>query len=61
MTADQERWAEAIAIERWKGEAAEAFLAERILALTAARDSVGVDRFTNIADRLAQLREGRLQ
>ncbi len=49
MTPDQERWAEALAIERWKGADAPRWIAERIGALALAGDVAGVERFRAIA------------
>jgi hypothetical protein len=58
MTDDQERWAEALAIERLHGERAKAWVAERIVALREAGDSKGVERFSTLAARLEQLQFG---
>jgi hypothetical protein len=55
MTEDQERWAEALAIERLHGERAKAWVTERIAVFREARDSKGVERFSIIAARLEQL------
>ncbi|WP_334656703.1 DUF6961 family protein [Sphingomonas panaciterrae] len=55
---DQERWAEAWQIHRWKGEEAPLFVAERIGALALADDQAGVIRFKEIAERLDQIRRG---
>lgn len=38
MTPDQERWAEALAIEKWKGADAPVYVAERIGALALAAE-----------------------
>lgn len=59
MTPDQERWAEALAIERQHGERAPVFIAEQIGALALAGDEDGVERFRQIAARLDQLRNPR--
>lgn len=56
MTPDQERWAEALAIERLHGDRAPVWIAERIGALALAGDAAGVERFREIAARLDQLR-----
>lgn len=56
MTPDQERWAEAIAIERLHGERAPVWIAERIGTLALAGDSEGVARFKQIAARLEAMR-----
>jgi hypothetical protein len=61
LTPDQERWAEALAIERWKGAMAELYIEERIASLSLAGDAAGVERFVQIAMRLAQLRQGERQ
>jgi hypothetical protein len=59
MTQDQERWAEALAIERLHGGQAMAWISERIEALRAKGDGLGVERFTILAARLDQLQVGR--
>ncbi len=56
MTPDQERWAEALAIERLHGDRAPVWVAERIGALALAGDAAGVERFQQIAKRLGELR-----
>lgn len=56
MTPDEERWAEALAIERTKGGDAALYIAERIAALGAVGDTAGVERFEQIRARFAQLR-----
>lgn len=61
MDAEHERWAETLAIERWKGPECDAYVAERIAALTEAGDTAGVERFTTIAAKLARLRAGPAQ
>ena len=58
MSLDQERWAEALAIERWKGADAPAYIAERIASLTAAGDAAGSARFRAIAWRQSKLLSG---
>lgn len=55
MTPDQERWAEALAIERLHGERAALWIAERIGALALAGDADGVVRFKQIAAKLETL------
>ena len=55
MTPDQERWAEALAIEKWKGADAPAFIAERLATLSRAGDAAGVQRFRAIETRFEQL------
>lgn len=64
VTVEQERWAEALAIERRFGEQAPEHIAERVTALAVAGDDAGVARWIAIADRFDQLRdrpEGLLQ
>ena len=55
MTPDQERWAEALAVEKQHGSDAPRWIAERIGALASAGDTVGIERFREIAARLDQL------
>lgn len=57
VTAEQERWAEALAIERRFGEQATQHIAERVTALAVAGDDAGVARWIAIADRFDQLRD----
>ena len=59
MTPDQERWAEALAIERQHGAMAPVWIAERIGALTIAGDHAGVIRFREIAAKYEQLLGGK--
>ena len=59
MTPDQERWAEALAIERLHGDRAPVWIAERIGALALAGDAAGVERFRQIAEQLGELRHAR--
>ncbi|WP_242095378.1 hypothetical protein [Sphingomonas sp. CROZ-RG-20F-R02-07] len=56
MTPDQERYAEALAIEWMHGEDALRWVAERVGALALAGDERGVRRFIEIAHRLEHLR-----
>lgn len=56
MTLDEERWAEAMTIERMYGDRAPHWIAERIGSLAIAGDAAGVARFKEIAARLDQLR-----
>lgn len=58
MTPDQERWAEALAIERMHGADAPRWIAERVAALASAGDLAGVTRFREIAGKLDQLAGG---
>jgi len=55
MTPDEERWAEALAIERIHAEDAPVWIAERIGALALAGDDAGVQRLKQIAARLDQM------
>lgn len=55
MTLDEERWAEALAVHRIYGEKAPVHVAERIGALAVLGDQHGIDRWTEIAQRLDQL------
>jgi hypothetical protein len=59
MTPDQERWAEALAIERQHGTMAPMWIAERIGALAMAGDFAGVARFREIAAKYEQLIAGK--
>ena len=61
MTPDQERWAEALAIKRMHGDQAEAWVADRMTALSASGDYAGVERFRLFLDRLGQLDGGTVQ
>lgn len=59
MTRDQERWAEALAFERWKGDGAIAYVADRIADLSILNDHRGVERLEAIAHKLQQLTQCR--
>lgn len=59
VTPDEERWAEALMVERLHGDRATIHVAERIGALALAGDAVGVSRWKEIAARLDQLRGER--
>lgn len=61
MTPDEERWAEALLVDKQHGDAAPAFIASRIGALAIAGDEGGIERWRTIADRLDQLRDGTRQ
>ncbi|WIW90364.1 hypothetical protein K3M67_20250 (plasmid) [Sphingobium sp. V4] len=50
MTPEQERWAEALAIERRFGEQATEHIAERVTALAAAGDDAGIARWIAITE-----------
>lgn len=56
VTPDEERWAEALAIEQLHDDRALVWIAERIGALALAGDVEGVERFRQIAKRLNELR-----
>lgn len=58
MTADQERWAEALMVERQHGDSAAQFVEARIDALTRDGDQAGVERWRAIGARLFQLGHG---
>ena len=55
MSPDEERWSEALTIERMYEEDAPAWIARRIGALALEGDFAGVIRFQAIAWRIAQL------
>jgi hypothetical protein len=55
MTHDEERWAEALAIEQIHGDGAHDWVIERITQLGADGDEAGVARFMEIIDRLDML------
>lgn len=57
MTPDEERWAEALMVERQHGERAGEHIAERITALALAGDDEGVARWLEIASRLDALEQ----
>ena len=61
MTDDEFRWAEALAIERWKGLGAAAFIAERIETLGQAGDAAGAERFEQLKRRFDQLQPAARQ
>lgn len=61
MTPDEERWAEALAIERQHGAMAPMWIAERIGALALAGNFAGVARFREIAAKYEQLLAGKEQ
>lgn len=58
LTPEQERWAEAIAIERMRGEDAVPWVNERIDALLRQGGLEGAERFIQIRERLAILGRG---
>jgi len=59
MTPDQERWAEALAIDRAHGDHAAQWIAEKIGELALMGDEKGVERFRQIATRLDALLASR--
>lgn len=59
MTPDQERWAEALQIERMYGNRAPLWIAERIGALALENNVAGVQRFREIAAKFELLLAGR--
>ena len=59
MTPEQERLAEALAVQRYHGRDGPRWIAERIGALALAGDTAGVERFTAIARAYEQLLPGR--
>ena len=61
MTPEQERWAEALAVERTHGEGAPVHIATRIGELAVAGDEAGVARWREIAVKLDLLRRGASQ
>lgn len=61
LTPEQERWAEASTVLSQHGDAAPAFIAERIGALALQGDEGGVSRWRAIATRVDQLRRGTVQ
>lgn len=56
MDADQERWAEALLLERDHGDDAPRYIAEQIGRLARAGDVAGITRLKEIAVRLDALR-----
>lgn len=62
MSPEQEKWAEALAIERRWGPKACEFIAERVTTLALAGDDAGVARWITIADHFDRLqdRDGQL-
>ncbi len=58
MSPEQERWAEALAVERQHGARGPAFIAERIGALALVGDVEGVERWRAIATKYDQLLTG---
>jgi hypothetical protein len=55
LSADQERWAEALMVQRQHGDRAHVHVAEQIGALALMGDVAGVSRWREIAVRLDQL------
>jgi hypothetical protein len=56
LTEEQERWAEALAVERLHGPNAPIFVAERLGALALAGDVAGIGRWQEIAAKLDSLK-----
>lgn len=61
MSSDEERWAEALAIDRQHGAMASAIIEERIRTLALAGDEAGVSRWREIASRYDRLQGGTVQ
>lgn len=61
MTQDEERWAEALAVERLHSGRATVWVAERNRSLNLVGDTVGGERFQPIAHRLAALHRTRVK
>ena len=61
MNIEQERWAEALAVERAHGEEAPAFIAERIGVLALDGDEKGIERWLGIAALVDALRQSTIQ
>jgi hypothetical protein len=61
VSPEQERWAEALAVDRQYGDQAHVHIAERIGALAVEGDMAGVQRWKQIAARLDQLWRGAVQ
>lgn len=55
ITAEQQRWAEALAVQRLHGDHTPCHVAERIGALALAGDVAGIERWKAIARQLDQL------
>jgi hypothetical protein len=55
ITVDEERWAEALTIERIHGDGAVDWIVERMVDLASCGDDAGVARFMEIIDRLDKL------
>lgn len=60
-TEDKWRWAEALQIEKWKGQDARAYVDERIATLGGDGDAAGAERFRAVKIRLVQLTGGAPQ
>lgn len=61
MTPEQERWAEALAVDQRHGSMASAVIEERVRTLSLAGDEAGVARWREIAARHDQLKVGTVQ
>ncbi len=60
LTPEQERWAEALAVERAHGEGTPAFIADRVRALALQGDGDGVQRWRDIAAKFDELKAASL-
>ena len=60
ITLDEERWAEALTIDRIHGDGAVDKVVGYMVNLASCGDNAGVARFTEIIDRLDKLRTCRL-
>jgi hypothetical protein len=58
LNIEQERWAEALAVQRTHRDAAPVFVAERIGSLALAGDEEGIRRWQEIAMRLERIISG---
>ena len=61
MSPEEERWSEALAVDRQHGPMAPAIIEERIRTLALAGDEAGVKRWREIAARYDQLQRGTVQ
>jgi hypothetical protein len=58
MTAERERWVEALAVMNAHGDALYTFFADRLVELTKAGNMAGVERWLAILHRCEMLRRG---
>lgn len=61
MTAEEERWAEALLALRIHGDRASDWIAQRVAAVARTGDEAGVARLLEIAARVDQLSRGTVQ